>query len=144
LDDNERTLGRVAVSFEDERGQLLQDALLIAVPRVGEEVQLRIFDHKVDQDAIEARLKQTLPKLGFFKRLKLSSKVLFGVLGLHEGPSPKDMGLEEKDMGLDDVKEKVLEGTIVRVVWRPVVISPEIAVTCATVVVKLRDGTSQG
>jgi hypothetical protein len=113
------------VAFVDERGDLLQEASLTAVPRVGEEVEL-ILMPKVDP----ASLPRDLPKLSGFKALKI---LLWG------GDKEFDKQIDKSLEGVQLPDPKILNGTVLRVKWTPFVPSLENTITAATVVLRLQD-----
>ena len=115
MDNYEATIGRVMVAFVDERGDLLQEALLTTVPRVGEEVELIIMP-KLDPASI--------PTPSLFKAIKM---MIWG-----------DKEFEKKiEKSVEGIELPARVGTVLRVRWTPFVASPERALTAATVVLKL-------
>jgi len=126
VDEYEATVGRVMVAFVDERGDLLQEALLTTVPRIGEEVELIIIP-KVDPASL-SRL--DLPEMSGFQYLK-------NLMGFRDEKLEKDIVKSVAGVELPD--PSVRNGTVLRVKWTPFVASPKHAVTAATVVLKMQD-----
>jgi hypothetical protein len=123
---------RVMVAFVDERGNLLQEAWLAAVPRAGEEVELIILP-KLDP-ASSARMH--VANWNGFARLKSALKIL--ILG---GDKEMDKLIEASVEGTEAADPKIVQGTVLRVRWTPFVASPEhpeYAVTAVTVVLEQR------
>jgi hypothetical protein len=131
----EATAGRVMVAFVNECGDLLQEALLATVPRVGEEVELILLP-KVDP-ASQPGLETS--NWSRFERLKSVLKIL--ILGQDK---QIDKLIEKSVESTDLPNPKILNGTVLRVRWTPLVASPEHAVTAATIVLKVQDVTSRG
>jgi hypothetical protein len=126
-DNLKATVKQVIVNFVDERGDLLHQALLTTVPRVGEEVELIIVP-QIDQASLA--------------RLDLSKVTHLGVLKHLLGFRDKEYDAVEKAAEGSLSEEKIYNGTVLRVKWQWFVASRHAGVTIATVVLKLvQDGS---
>ncbi|HEV3436840.1 MAG TPA: hypothetical protein VG122_05750 [Gemmata sp.] len=126
------TQGLVMVVFVNEHGDPLQEAWLTAVPRVGEDVELAILPGPAIMPQIDAT--KLSVNQNTFERLKTAVKLL--ILG-HDPKLDTEIGKQIQGVELPD--PKFVGGTVLRVKWAPFVASPELAITTATVVIKLQD-----
>jgi hypothetical protein len=126
------TQGLVMVVFVNEHGDHLQEAWLTTVPRVGEDVELTIMPDLASVPQTDVT--NLVVKQNAFERLKTAVKIL--ILG-HDPKLDTEIGKLIQGVELPD--PKVVGGTVLRVKWAPFVASPEIAITTATVVIKLQD-----
>jgi hypothetical protein len=126
------TQGLVMVVFVNERGDNLQEAWLTTVPRVGEDIELAIMSDPANVPQIDTT--NLSVNQNAFERLKTAVKVL--ILG-HDPKLDTEIGMLTQGVEVPD--PKVVRGTVLRVKWAPFVVSPELAITAATVVIKPQD-----